>query len=198
MNQVILQSEFKKMKMKKEFTLILLFISTVFISTACINKKKKVLDDFTVIYNNILDLNISAINRSLTKNSKNLLKDLTEIENFNLENTIEIGEKYNIKYFMLDFVHQYRKELKKSNSDTTFYLFLGINKVPLFNFDGLYEINQEESEVKPRVHIAISSIEHGKNYLNWVRLEEENENLKLNLIYTLQLHNKKAKRNTKI
>lgn len=164
---------------------LILFLLLIFI-ISCASEKTKTIDTFYVIYNDILNLKIEKINDHLNKNSKAFVNEFTSASDFSAETISSIGKKYHLADFAVNYVFKYQKELEKNNTDSIFYLYLGLDQVPLFDFIDLYTCNEKRTRVTPDVLISLEK----DKVLNWLKLDREEDGLKLDLVFLLQQHSK--------
>jgi hypothetical protein len=160
---------------------------------SCTNNKSEVIDEFVALYKHIVVCDSKFIDANITAESSKFVDKLTTMQQPTLNNIINLGEEYNFKDLLFNYYFKYRKELETNNTSESFYNFLALEGVPLFNVFELYKVNKEKSRVKPEIFIAIYKRQFGNNYLNWIKLVEEDSSIKYDLLYTLELFNKEPK-----
>ncbi len=161
---------------------------------SCTNKKDNVIGTFFTLYKHTLAGEAEHIDKFVTAKSDVFLKELTSIPEPNLQNILDLGEKYKIKDLLFTYYFKYRKEIDTHNTSESFYNFLAIEGAPLFDASELYQVNKEKSRVAPDIYIAVYKTQYGNKYLNWIRLIEEDAGIKYDLLYTLELFNKEMKK----
>ncbi len=170
------------------YTLITIFCLTF---TSCNNKKEEVIHNFNTLYTHIVSGNTEYIDDNITEESAEFIEKLTSLKEISVKTILDLGKEYRIQDFLFNYYALYKKELDTNNTSKSFYNYLALEGVPLFDLMEVYKVNKENSKVAPDIFIAIFKSQYGNNYLNWARLVEENSRVKFDLLYTLELFNKK-------
>jgi len=186
----------RKNKIMKFYTKTLLIAFAIICLVSCKKSEKELMiDQFNVIYDDILDLNFDAVEKHLDGPSKAFYDKVTSEKYLNIDSIIVLGTQNNMKYMLTDYLALNGDEIKLSNKKTDFYRFLGNADVSLFSFGKGFYVEKGKSKVGKEYFISLLRDDLTTTKRTWVKLnKDENGTYKLDLIYLLKLHEASLKK----
>lgn len=168
----------------------IVFILCIVIAS-CTNLKDDVLKDFTSIYTSHVQFDSNFSTDKLSGSSLDFIKTLTEVDQKDFESIFELGKKYKVPHTICHYFTQINNSnLSFENDD--FIKFLSNDGVSILSFNDIYNANRELTKTENEyVYVAVVRNSFGDKKLDWVRLIKENEAFKLDLLYLMQLHEKR-------
>ena len=178
----------------KKYTLISL-LAVIFLSS-CTQKKDKLIQTFDDIYQDILESRYDNIESALNTKSLEFYKKITDPAYLNIDSIIVLGEAYKIPYMLTEYLAFNGDKIKNGQTTNEFFRYLGAQDVSIFSFQDAYYVDKPKLKKGKENYVAIIKEEMSQSKRGWVQFSgNETDTYKLDLLYTLQLHELKKKKN---
>lgn len=166
---------------------VTLFLLVICFSS-CKNEKDNMIEDFERIYDHTLALNYDAVVASFDEESLEFYNKITTPENLNIDSILSLGNQYNLQHLTTDYLALNGDKIKAGAPKTDFFRYLGTQQVSFYTFANAYYMDRDKSKLGTENFVSIIKEEMTTRKRNWVKMTKVGEEYKLNLLYTLQIH----------
>lgn len=182
----------------KKYTLFCLCV--VFLSISCNKEKDKLIQSFDTVYQDVLDSKFDNIAKSLNDESLEFQNKITNPTYLNIDSIIVMGKEYKLPYILTEYLAFNGDKVKNGETVEEFYRYLGAQDVSFFSFQDGYYIDKPKLKKGKENFVAIIKEEMSQSKRGWVKFTgTETGEYKLDLLYTLKLHEiKRKKKNTNL
>ena len=182
--------------MKYIFSFLLLL--AVLSMSSCTSEKDKLIVAFDDIYANVLLSEFSSIESALDSESQIFYKKVTNPDYLNIDSIIVLGREYRIPFMLTQYLAFNGDRIKEGKSSDEYYRYLGNQEVSFFSFQDAYYVDTKKLKKGKENFVSIIREEMTQNKRGWVRFTgDETSGYKLDMLYTLQLHENKQKKKNK-
>ena len=116
------------------------------------------------------------------------IQELSNKSNQNFKTILPIAKKYKLELTCTRFVDACRNRKNKDVGSKELLTYLSLNAFPWLSETSGYRLVDDKLKCGENLFAGITRKDHHGNRINWIRFTEETGELKLNLIYSLQLH----------
>lgn len=157
----------------------------IFIFLSCTSEKDRIIGEFVTHCSKIIEYEESKFGDFLSRKSLSYIEQLDTVQSFEFEVIFKIGEDYGIPYLTVLYFLQLKNAHEKS-SISNFSKFLASSGISIFGLYELYGVSEKHTKIQDEVFIAVFKNFYGNNTLDWVMLEKEKNEYKIDLLYILQ------------
>ncbi len=176
----------------------ILAVSTLILTillTSCNTKKDTLIIAFDDVYADVLSSNFKNIEPKLNKESLIFFNKVTDPTYLNIDSIIVLGEEYRLPFMLTEYLAFNGDKIKGGKSSDEFYRYLGNREVSFFSFQDAYYVDTKKIKKGKENFVPIIREEMTQSKRGWVQFSgDEASGYKLDMIYTLQLHENKMKK----
>ena len=161
------------------------FIVIILICISCSSPKEQIIQDFTNHYTAIIESNAEDLSAILSSDSNAFIDTVNSLQDPSLKEMLEVGHTYKIPYYTTLYFTQLKNSNQKNNT-ANFLKFLSSNSINIFSYHDIYGVSRDNTKTGTEDFIAVFRDLDGRNKLDWVKMQKEENVFKIDLLFILQ------------
>ena len=164
---------------KLTFTFILLFC------ISCASPKEDFIQEFTNHYTTLVESNSEDLSTLLSAESNSYIDKLIKTDNTSVDEILDLGNSFKVPYSTILYFTQI-KNAQKKNTAENFLTYLSANGINIFSYYDIYGVSKDNTKIGEEDFIAVFREVKGNNKLDWVKMVDEEDAHKIDLLFILQ------------
>lgn len=171
----------------KLFHYLAFALSTLLI-ISCSNEKGKMISTFDTMYDDVVHMRFDKMSSHLSSESNTFFSEVTDTKNLTIEKMIELGTRYKMPYFLVDYLAITGDKIKAGAPATDFYKYLGREDVSFFSYQDAYYVEESKSRLGSKENfVSILTDDMTQTKRGWARfIKDDAGEFKFDLISMLQ------------
>lgn len=163
----------------------LTFILIILLSISCASPKEDFIQEFTNHYTTLIDSKSADLSSLLSAESNSYIDKLVKTDGTSIGEILDLGNTFNVPYSTILYFTQLKNAQKKNNAEN-FLTYLSANGINIFSYYDIYGVSKDNTKIGEEDFIAVFREEKGNNKLDWVKMVEESDGHKIDLLFILQ------------
>jgi hypothetical protein len=168
-------------------SLSFVFILSCFL-ISCSNPKEALIQDFNQCLRFTVNSQYDSLTLVLNSQSQAFVNAITSNELQNYQSYYKLGKDNGLEFFATDYAAKALNEQNGQSRVDLFYQLLAELDISFFSYDKKYIVSKEKSRLGPEPHVAIFHNSSGQKKLTWVKMDDDDNTYKLDLLFLLSIY----------